>query len=71
VHFIGCHSFDYLADSVINHSPGGNVVFIGNAFENELLFAWNEENKIQFLDQLFNLVARYKKKIVDQITSLC
>ena len=63
VHFIGCPSFDYLADSAINISAGNNILFIDNAFETYHIFGWHEENKIQFLDQLVSFVESRNKKL--------
>ena len=60
VHFIGCPSFDYLADSEMNISTGNNILFIDNAFETYHIFGWHEENKIQFLDQLVSFAESQK-----------
>ncbi len=63
VHFIGCPSFDYLAEVIDGQSGGTNILFIDNAFETQHLFGWDESNKIKFLSQLVNFAVAHNKQL--------
>lgn len=63
VHFIGCPSFDYLANNSNISLDGSNILFIDNAFESEKMFGWHDENKIRFLSELLKFVESKKSTL--------
>lgn len=64
VKFIGCPSFDNLVESSTTlNSRGANILFIDNAFETQKLFGWNNQIKMEFLDQLVDFAISANKKI--------
>lgn len=64
VSFIGCPSFDYLADCMQNAQEAKDIVFIDNAFESQDLFGWTKENKKQLLSHLVTLSQKLNKRLL-------
>ncbi|RZK09609.1 MAG: hypothetical protein EOO46_13340, partial [Flavobacterium sp.] len=63
VSFIGCPSFDYLADCMQKAPEAKDIIFVDNAFESQDLFGWTKEIKKQFLLQLVALSQKLNKKL--------
>lgn len=63
VYFTGIPGFDFLND-LQKHGPSAeHILFVDNAFEVQHLFGWDEENKIQFLNQLALFAENKQKKL--------
>lgn len=67
VKFIGCPSFDYLAELKIENPGNETILFIDSGFETQLLFGWNEENKKEFLQHLLGFSESTGKKLLIKI----
>lgn len=67
VKFIGCPSFDYLAELKIENPGNQTILFIDSGFETQLLFGWNENNKRVFLQHLLDFSESTGKKLLIKI----
>lgn len=67
VKFIGCPSFDYLAELKVENPGNETILFIDSGFETQLLFGWNEDNKKVFLQYLLDFAESTGKKLLIKI----